>query len=895
MKAEVLVRPAEKVKIPLKGDAPEELDPEIIVKWQGILDILARTAGIPAALLMRVREREIEVFAASSNDDNVYEKGATEGLGCGLYCETVVGRREGLLVPDALADRDWADNPDVALGMISYYGVPVAWPDGSIFGTLCILDRKENTYSETIRQLVEVFREAVEADLALQVQQAELRESDRLKAEFLAGARAVFECETFEDAARRLFDACSRAIGAVSGYVALLNRSGDENEVLFLESGGLTCEVDPSLSMPVRGLRAEAYERKEVVYDNHFMEGRWAELLPENHVMMTNVLFAPLIVGEKVEGLMGLANKPSDFTDRDAELATAFSNMAAVALRRNREVETMNSRLETIRAINRMTTSATSATELVERFIASMADSGDVAHAWALLLDADGKVDRDGGTAFTGEDFIEEGYLKEGKMPPCVEKMRRMGRGELELDPRGPEIIRGDRRIRPVTHKFCFELSHLEEPSLGYFGLALTAPEHRLEEDKRVYREIARDLSLALHGIRGRQREQKHLEALTEAKIAAEEANMAKSDFIAVMSHELRTPLNPVIGLSDLLMERSADPDTRNYAEIINTSGRHQLNLITDILDFCRIDKAEFKVEKKETNIVALLETVKDLLKTKVDRSKTCINLVATDDAPPVLRTDPVRLKQILMNLVGNAAKFTQEGFITLVCSREGDTCLIKVEDTGLGISEADQERIFEPFTQVEASVTRRYGGSGLGLTICRKLAGLLGGGLTLESTLGQGSCFTLRLPLERVETAPAGADGSSGGQPSAGRTVLVVEDDPASAKTLFFLLKKFKAEITVVHDGKGAIEACREKKFDIILLDIQLPDINGKEVCRTIRREQGNGPYIIAQTAVVLNEEEEKCRRAGVDAFLEKPIFARTLFAFMEEAEAALEDASTR
>jgi len=530
-----------------------------------------------------------------------------------------------------------------------------------------------------------------------------------------------------------------------------------------------------------------------------------------------------------------------------------------------------------------------------------MADNGDVAHAWALLLDADGKVDRDGGTAFTGEDFPEEGYLKEGKMPPCVEKMRRIGRGELELEPRGPEIMRGDRRKRPVTHKFCFELSHLEEPSLGYFGLALTAPEHRLKEDKRVYREIARDLSLALHGIRGRQREQKNLVALTEAKIAAEEANTAKGDFIAVMSHELRTPLNPVIGLSDLLMERSQDPDTRNYAEIINTSGRHQLNMVNDILDFCQIDKAEFRVEAKETEIMPLLETVRNLLKNKVDRAKTCINLVTSEGAPLVLKTDPVRLKQILVNLVGNAAKFTEEGFITLVCAKEGDACLIKVEDTGLGISESDQERIFQPFTQVEASATRKYGGSGLGLTISRKLADLLGGGITLESKLGEGSCFTLRLPLEAARTDPeAGTadvvgSASEGSEAGAARRVLIVEDDPASAKTLFFLLKKLDFEISVAHDGKGAIEACREKKFDIILLDIQLPDMNGKEVCRTIRKEQGSRPYIIAQTALVLNEEEKKCRRAGVDAFLEKPIFARTLFTFMEEAETALGAASTR
>jgi signal transduction histidine kinase/CheY-like chemotaxis protein len=879
------------VEIEIGPDSGTALSSEITDKWQEILNVLARTAKIPAALLMRVHREEIEVFAASENPDNVYRKGATEHLGCGLYCETVVGRREGLLVPDATRDPLWTDNPDVPLGMISYYGEPVTWPDGSIFGTLCILDRKENAYNEDIFDLVAALRGSIEADLSLQVSQARLEEADRINRAFLEGSRAVFECDSFETAARRIFDACGRATGAVSGYVALLSRNGTENEVLFLESGGLPCAVDPSLPMPIRGLRADAYAAGEAVYENDFANSEHARHLPAEHVPMENVLFAPLMLNGKPEGLLGLANKPGGFTDQDAHLATEFANMAAIALRRNREAELMRARMETIRGINRMTTTSTASGELIERFIESMQANQQVEFAWAFLVDEGGNLASSDDVALTGDGFCEESYLREGKLPPCVRKLRESGLSELEFEgPFDPSSCE-ETGVPDNFRRICFSLSHQDDAVFGYFGLAFKAPNQRMEEEKRIYREIANDLSLALHGIEIKRQREETLAALREAKIAAEEASLAKSDFIAVMSHELRTPLNPVIGLSDLLMERSEEPETRHCAEIINSSGKHQLTLINDILDFCKIDKAQFKVDRQLTLIRPILTNVRDLLKDKVDRKRTRINLVLSREAPEELETDPVRLKQILMNLVGNAAKFTEEGFITISYSCEDGRCRIAVEDTGVGISEADQKTIFEPFAQAESKETRKYGGSGLGLAISRKLANLLGGELTLTSQLGEGSCFTLSLPVKAEVTAAE--EPSAEEAAPAKRSVLIIEDDPSSAKTLFYLLKRYGFDLTVVHDGAAAIEATRDRDYDIILLDIQLPDINGKEVCRTIRKERGDQPHIIAQTALVLHNERENCLDAGVDAFVEKPIFAETLFSEIDEALSRLESAS--
>ena len=192
-------------------------------------------------------------------------------------------------------------------------------------------------------------RKQAEENLKTSLSITQQREKETL--ELLAATRAIIECQTFAESARRIFDACCKATGAVSGYVALLNESGEENEVLFLEAGGLPCNVDPSLPMPIRGLRERAYSTGKVVYDNDFMNSEWVHLMPPGHVEMRNVIFAPLVIDDKVEGVMGLANKPGDFTENDAKFAGAFGTLAAMALRRARAEDALREKETRFRAI----------------------------------------------------------------------------------------------------------------------------------------------------------------------------------------------------------------------------------------------------------------------------------------------------------------------------------------------------------------------------------------------------------------------------------------------------------------------------------------------------------------------------------------------------------------
>ncbi|WP_146209306.1 ATP-binding protein [Coraliomargarita sinensis] len=418
MKTDVFVRGRDSVTIPIKDAAFSKQSDDILEKWRELLNILIEIGEIPAALVMRLLEGEIEVHASSTNPDNVYEEGAKEHLGCGLYCETVVANREDLSIVDALKDPLWADNPDVPLGMIAYYGVPLLWPDGSIFGTLCILDSKENKFSDKIKRLVNGFRTAIEADL------------------------------------------------------------------------------------------------------DHY-------------------------------------RKENDYID-----------------------------------------------------------------------------------------------------------LQRRIQKELE------------------------------------------------ENVKR-----------------------------------AESANLAKNDFLSVISHELRTPLNPIIGLSEILALDEKDLEKRKALETIHDSGAHLLSLISEILDFSKLERGEFRIEETTFELSAFLNSIVKIMKPKADFERLELKLTEAPGLPETIKTDALRLRQLLINLINNALKFTEEGSVTVGVQINENGLDFSVTDTGIGIEADKQMKIFEPFYQIESSLSRHHEGAGLGLTICRKICDLIGASISMKSTPDKGSTFLISLP----------------------------------------------------------------------------------------------------------------------------------------------------
>ncbi|MDB6446431.1 MAG: response regulator [Mesorhizobium sp.] len=393
---------------------------------------------------------------------------------------------------------------------------------------------------------------------------------------------------------------------------------------------------------------------------------------------------------------------------------------------------------------------------------------------------------------------------------------------------------------------------------------------------------LSRHINNLADGLEQASREQHQaMTQLIKTREEAEKANSAKSEFLAMMSHELRTPMNGVLGMLQLLETTRMTDEQHEYTALASESTEHLLKVINDILDFSRIERSALELEHIPFNLAELVGSCAQSFQHSAAQRRLGLDLQIPDDMHALqVQGDPTRIRQILVNLIGNALKFTEQGRVTVQCQWQAldhellwFTCTVR--DSGIGIPAESLERMFDAFQQADSSISRRYGGTGLGLPIARTLAERMGGTLRAQSEEGQGSVFTLEIPLALSTQVPAALaprlpGGNGHGE---GRHVLLVEDNPVNQTVIEAMLRSLGFAISIASDGAQAIRSAESLKFDLILMDCRLPIVDGYEATRQIRQLPGCDQLpIVALTANALQGDREACLAAGMNDYLAKP-----------------------
>jgi CheY-like chemotaxis protein/anti-sigma regulatory factor (Ser/Thr protein kinase) len=345
------------------------------------------------------------------------------------------------------------------------------------------------------------------------------------------------------------------------------------------------------------------------------------------------------------------------------------------------------------------------------------------------------------------------------------------------------------------------------------------------------------------------------------------------------MSHEIRTPMNGVLGMAHLLLDAPLGARQRRQVETLRDSGQALLTILNDILDFSKMEAGRLELADEDFDLERVVSSVTALMTARADEKRLALRASIASDVPTALRGDAGRLRQVLLNLVGNAIKFTETGEVCVDVGLSGPAggavpLRIVVRDTGIGIPPAAQARLFQEFTQVDASTTRRHGGTGLGLAICRRILLAMGGDIGVESRPGSGAAFTVAVTLERAR-APLAPEAGVPASAIVPLRILLAEDNAVNREVALGLLQRHGHTVTVVTDGAQAVTAARAGRFDVILMDVHMPGMDGTEAARLIRGmpgAEGRVP-IVALSASVLKDEVDVCYQAGMDEFLAKPI----------------------
>jgi PAS domain S-box-containing protein len=449
-------------------------------------------------------------------------------------------------------------------------------------------------------------------------------------------------------------------------------------------------------------------------------------------------------------------------------------------------------------------------------------------------------------------------------------------------------LFRNTVRNKTVSEFIELELKHKDGRTLSVeVGTKLVVHQGKVQCVVNIIRDITERKRVTLE--------------LFAAKQQAEEANRAKGTFLANMSHEIRTPMTAILGFTDLLEANMLDLDGLDAVRTIKRNGEYLLEILNDILDLSKIEAGRLEIKPRRCSPIEIAHRVISLLKVRADAKKIKLDVEYHHPLPDEIESDPIRIHQILLNLVGNAVKFTKKGGVRLVVGMDDaaeDSAKLRfdVMDSGIGLNEQQMAKVFEPFVQCHGTTDGKPNGTGLGLTITRQLARMLGGDVVVKSVQGKGSVFSvtidagnlarMAMPENSEDEIPSdeGFSRTTREWDIAGVRILLAEDGADNVRLLTLLLGKADAEITTVENGRLAVDAAMEaersgRPFDVILMDMQMPEMDGYEAV-AILRERGYGGSIIALTANAMNEDRQRCLIAGCDEFLTKPIHRERLMA---------------
>jgi PAS domain S-box-containing protein len=588
------------------------------------------------------------------------------------------------------------------------------------------------------------------------------------------------------------------------------------------------------------GIWADAIRQRRAVIHNDYQNFAAKRGMPEGHAKLDRELVVPVFRDGRIVALVGVGNKQSPYDDQDLEIATKFADLAWDAVERKWSEMAVRQR--------------------EERYV-RLFDSGND----ALFV-----------------------YSVEANSPGCFEEANTMASQMLGYS--RDEFLTMHPEDLTVAEEFAqlpSRLTRLKESGSAVFESKLVAKSGArvpVEVSERLFQDSGRNLVLTtIRDISERKKAQEE----TYARQAAEAASRAKSEFLAGMSHEIRTPMNGIIGMSELALRSGMEGEPRRMVEIVHRSAMDLMGILNDILDLSKVEKGKLELLSESFPPRILLEDVRSLMEGRCRQKGISLDLEMAPNLPECMLGDAGRLRQVLLNLVGNAVKFTEKGSVLLAASvkPEGESAVIcfEVSDTGLGIAPETLRWIFDPFRQEDSSIAQRFGGTGLGLSISRQLVRLMGGEIEVVSRKGRGSRFTFNIPLVIGDIhSESFQESSLSIHPSLSGRVLVVDDNEVNRMVCLGMLEFLGVECECVDSAAMALGKLSSERFDLILMDVQMPDMDGLEATRRIRRPRSiildPSIPIVALTAGILTSEIERCFEAGMDGYLAKPILPEAL-----------------